>query len=385
MTYSPPASAIPYTLSVSDQDLSDCHTLLRLSNLGPPTWENTQTEHNYGITRQWLSDARDHWLTKFDWRAQEAHINSFANYKMSIDGSDVHFIGHFSAKQDAVPIILMHGWPGSFIEFLPMLDLVRKQYPSQQDLPYHLVVPSLPGYTLSAAGSLGASPSMWQSAKVCHQLMLNLGFKKYIAQGGDVGSFLAKVMATTYEECVAIHLNLFTVAEQLDLEKLDAGEKKGLEQALEFRKRGSAYQQIHATKPATIGHVVQSTPLAVLAWIGEKFLAWSDTPPSLDHILLNVALYWFTNGFPTSIYPYRELFGDDGSTRSATLFNKIEKPTGVSYFAQELFPMPEYAVAKHCKLVHYKKHAKGGHFAALEEPEAFWGDVEEFVRVVWAV
>jgi microsomal epoxide hydrolase len=209
MAYLPPSSAKPFTLSIPDEELADSLQLLRLSKLGPTTWENTQTEQGFGITRQWLSDARDYWLSYFDWRAQESYINSYANYKMEIENLDIHFIGYFSAKKDAVPIIFMHGWPGSFVEFLPMLNLVRKQYPTKDDLPYHIVIPSLPGYTLSSGGPLDQDWSMVDSARICHQLMLNLGFDRYISQGGDVGSFLAKFMAVQYKECAAVHREFF--------------------------------------------------------------------------------------------------------------------------------------------------------------------------------
>jgi microsomal epoxide hydrolase len=149
MTYSPPSSAKPFTLHVSDQDVSECRQLLQLSKLGPTTYENTQTEKNFGVTKEWLSNAKDYWLNTYDWRAQEKHINSFENFKMKIDEIDLHFVALFSEKKDAIPIVFMHGWPGSFIEFLPMMDIIRKQY-EKKDLPYHIIVPSLPGYTLSA-------------------------------------------------------------------------------------------------------------------------------------------------------------------------------------------------------------------------------------------
>jgi microsomal epoxide hydrolase len=204
MSYSPPSSAKPFTLNISDQEISDWRQLLQLSKLGPNTYENTQKKENFGVTKEWLSNAKDYWLNKYDWRAQEKNINSFDNYKMNIESIDLHFIAIFSEKKDAVPIVFMHGWPGSFVEFLPMLALIKEQY-SKKDLPYHIIVPSLPGYTLSAGLPTDKNWTMEDSARVINTLMTNLGFEKYLAQGGDVGSFEARILAQTQDECVGIH------------------------------------------------------------------------------------------------------------------------------------------------------------------------------------
>jgi microsomal epoxide hydrolase len=203
-SYTPPSTAKPYTLSIPDSALESWRQLLSLSPLGPKTFENQQEAENYGVTYKWLSDAKEHWLKTYSWRDQEKHINSFPNYTMTIEDVDVHFIALFSEKKDAVPIIFMHGWPGSFIEFLPLCELLRKKYDAK-DLPYHVIVPSLPGYTLSSKTPQGKDWSMQDSARLLDQLMKNLGFGKYIAQGGDVGCFLAMIMALTYDSCVSIH------------------------------------------------------------------------------------------------------------------------------------------------------------------------------------
>lgn len=210
MSYSPPSSAKPFTLNISDQDLSEWRQLLQLSKLAPKIYENHQSKQNFGVTYNWLSNAKDHWLDKYDWRAQEKHINSFPNYIMKIEDVDVHFVALFSEKKDAIPIIFMHGWPGSFIEFLPMCSLIREQY-SPKEQPYHIIVPSLPGYTLSSSGPLDKDWQMEDSACVLNTLMGHLGFNKYIAQGGDIGSFVARLMATKYDSCVGVHCKCFNL------------------------------------------------------------------------------------------------------------------------------------------------------------------------------
>lgn len=207
MSYSLPSSAKPFTLNISEQDISEWRQLLQLSKLAPDTWEGRQEDRRYGVSRKWLEETKDYWLNKYDWRAQEKHINSFNNYKMQIENVDVHFIGLFSEKKDAIPIVFLHGWPGSFIEFLPMCDLIRKQY-SPKDLPYHIVIASLPGYPLSVVQSAEKEWTLEDSARILNQLMLNLGFDKYLAQGGDVGSFEARLLAQEYDACVGIHRKL---------------------------------------------------------------------------------------------------------------------------------------------------------------------------------
>ncbi|KAF1851359.1 epoxide hydrolase-like protein [Cucurbitaria berberidis CBS 394.84] len=377
MSYSPPNSAQPFALHVSDQALSEWRQLLQLSKLGPDTYEGRQEDRRFGITHKWLSEAKDYWLNQYDWRKQEAHINSFPNYKMQIEEIDLHFVALFSEKKDAIPIVFLHGWPGSFIEFLPMLQLIGKQY-SAKDLPYHIIVPSLPGYTLSSSGPADKNWTMEDTARIINQLMLNLGFEKYIAQGGDVGSFEAMILSQGYDTCVGVHLNMMSVADQPDEKSLSALEKRALDRSVAWRATGTSYALEHSTRPSTIGHVLSSSPLALLAWIGEKFLEWTDEDPSLDTILTNISLYWFTDGFPRSIYPYRALFGPSGNQ-----FGYLPKPTGFSFFPYELVVGTKSGVEKNCNLTFYKQHEHGGHFAALERPKELWEDVEEFVGQTW--
>jgi len=381
MPYQLPSSAKPFTLSISDSDLDDFKTLLKLSKLGPLTYENQQSDRRYGITQEWLSTAKEHWLTKYDWRAQEAHINSFDNYTLSIEDLSIHFIGLWSDKHDAIPLIFMHGWPGSFIEFLPILGMLRERYPEGKGMPYHVVVPSLPGYTLSEGGPKDKDWTMEDAARVMDTLMKELGFEKYIAQGGDVGSFIAHILALTSDSCVGVHLNMLRLPNPPpDFSKFSGDDQAALGRAYTWLKTGSGYALEHGTRPSTIGHVLSSSPLALLAWIGEKFLEWTDTDPALDTILTNVTLYWFTQSFPRSIYPYRSLFGG-GQSKDGY----IKKPLGFSYFPKELMPGLEKLVEEAGELVSYKKHEHGGHFAALEHPEELLEDVEEFVGKAWKV
>lgn len=208
------SKAEPFQLHVPDSDVSDFRALLKLSKLAPETYENRavtrESGQYFGITRDWLSEAKETWLNKFDWREHEERINSFPNFKIPIqDGAgeplSVHFAALFSNKKDVAPVIFMHGWPGSFLEFLPMLEILRTKY-TADTLPFHVVVPSLPGYGLSSGPPADRDFSPSDAARVLNQLMVDLGFGGgYIAQGGDVGYFLARRMSAVYDECKAFH------------------------------------------------------------------------------------------------------------------------------------------------------------------------------------
>lgn len=396
MPYSPPSSAKPFTLDVPEQDIEEWRQLLKLSKIAPETWEGSQEDGRYGVTHKWLRETKDYWLNTYSWRKEEKHINSFPNYRMQIDGINLHFIALFSEKEDAVPIQFLHGWPGSIIEFLPMLERIRTQYPNPSDLPYHIIVPSLPGYTLSTRTAPEREFTMQEMSAVCNQLMINLGFNKYIAQGGDVGSWVSRLSAANHAECIGIHLNLFSIPIEPDYSQLSDLEKVSIESARAWKERGNAYAMEHATRPSTIGSVLSSNPLALLAWyvssrlithtylfaniprIGEKFLEWSDDTPDLDHILTNISLYWYTSSALTSLQPYRHLF-----SKPPLPSDYITKPIGFSFFPKELFPGIKSALEKGGNIVAYEQHPKGGHFAALEQPDELWGDVENYVKLVW--
>jgi len=218
---------------------------------------------------------------------------------------------------------------------------------------------------------------------IMNQLMVDLGFGSgYIAQGGDIGSRVAKTLGGEYEACKFVHVNYspqISPPEGSSVSYLTAKEQEGLKRGEDFVKMGAAYSLEHGTRPSTIGLVLSSSPVALLAWIGEKFLAWSDADPDLDTILESVTVYWLTETFPTSIYPYRLRFRPDYKPTPPYL----KKPTGYSYFPKEITPTPKSWVEKEVNLVFYREHDRGGHFAALEQPELLMGDIEEFVDEIW--
>ncbi|KAL4921801.1 Alpha/Beta hydrolase protein [Aspergillus aurantiobrunneus] len=377
----------PFRVAIPDDQLSEFNTLVKLSKIAPQTYENLQPDRRYGVTHEWMCTMKEKWLNSFDWRAVEERANGFPQYTTEIEGLTIHFAALFSEKPDAVPVVLLHGWPGSYFEFLPLLQLFKDEY-SPSTLPYHLIVPSLPGYTFSSGPPLDKNFTNADSARIVDHLMRDLGFGSgYVSQGGDIGSRIATLLAVYYGSCKAVHLNFCPLTippEGVSDEGLDDVEKRGFERLNWFMRFGRAYAEEHGSKPATIGHVLSSSPLALLAWVGEKYLDWPDAPFPEETILELVALYWFTESFPRAIYPYREMPPfPDAPPPSPTKELYIHKPFGFSYFPNELIPVPKTWVAKIGNLVYYKQHSQGGHFAALEQPAEFKKDLTGFLSQAW--
>ena len=263
------------------------------------------------------------------------------------------------------------------------MSLLKENY-NPETLPYHFVVPSLPGYTLSN----GPGPTKPLTIEKAHQLldtmMSNLGFSSgYIAQGGDVGSYVARHLAAKCESCKAMHLNFCNINPPADIPvfTLSDEDRAFVQRGEQFKATGSAYAMEHGTRPSTIGLALSTNPLALLAWIGEKFLTWTDEDPSLDTILESVSLYWFTGSMSRCLYNYRQSWDGERAGHDGQGLH-VKKPFGYSLFPKELIPVPRSWAATTGNLSWYRQHESGGHFAALEKPEELLGDIEDFVNHV---
>lgn len=269
---------VPFEAKASDEELKNLAHLVKLSPIGPETYENrianVKDFASYGIQRKWLVDIKKHWETSYDWRKAEKRINSFPNFKVKVEDEgftfDLHFAALFSKKKDATPLLLSHGWPGSFLEFLGVLDELRSKY-DENSLPYHVIVPSLPGYCYSNGPPLDRNFTVESIAKVLDKLMVGLGFGEsgYIAQGGDIGSFITRVLAVTSPNCKAAHINLCigNVPEsEEEFKSLNEKDQSAVKRAEVWGLLGNAYARMHGTRPATIGLVLSSSPIALLVW-----------------------------------------------------------------------------------------------------------------------
>ncbi|KAM3465452.1 hypothetical protein NHJ6243_001728 [Beauveria neobassiana] len=390
----------PFTAHAPEEKVQHFTQLLELSPIGPAVYENTQNGRAHGVTRTWLQEAKQKWLQEFDWRKCEERINSFPNFKAKVKDAhgntlDLHFMALFSERKDAIPIAFIHGWPSSFASFMDILDLLKNKY-SPKDLPYHVIVPSLPGYAYSSGPPLEKDYGLDKAASAMDNLMVGLGFQSgYLVQGGDLGSFISRILALTSDSCKGMHVNMMSIpgGEQ----PTDDLEKAALKKAEEAVDTGMAFALEQGTRPATLGLALSASPLALLSWIGEKMLAWSDQDPPLEKILETVTLYWMTDTISRSFWHNRAMAGadddDDDEPKMARLsvvtsmsMNKlpfVDKPTGYTLFAQEIVPVPRSWAAKTCNLVFFKYHETGGHFAAMEQPLKLLEDVESFADLVW--
>ncbi|KAM0421310.1 hypothetical protein ACHAPT_010839 [Fusarium lateritium] len=354
------------------------------------TWENSQTDGRFGVDHEWMTTAVQHWRNNFSWRDVEANINRHPHFmaNLSVDNTElqVHFMAIFSKNTTAIPLAFFHGWPGSFLEFMDMLDIVKSRY-DPDSIPYHLIVPSLPGFTFSTGPPIDSDWGIANTSAVMDSLLRGLGFDKgYVAQGGDIGSFVARTLALTSSSCKAVHLNFIPSVQPPDVPdpqndtSLTKQDRQVLARSLEFFNTKQAYALEQGTRPATLGFVLSHNPVGLLAWVGEKFLTWTDPSRhlTLDQILTHISAYHLTQTISRNFYTYRET--SYSLAPEPAVAPPIEKPLGYSRFPHDNSGVPEPWAQKLGNLVFFKAHDRGGHFAALEYPEMLWEDVDMFVQ-----
>jgi len=329
---------------------------------------------SYGTPLDYLRDLCEHWATKFDWRAQEDRFNRWPNYLTTIDGQQIHFIHARSDDPDALPLLITHGWPGSVSEFLDIIEPLRRDF--------HVVAPSLPGYGWSGV----TTEQGWDVARVAEawkSLMAKLGYDRYGAQGGDWGAMVsARLAAIDSEHMVGLHSNmLLAFPADASTIVLDEQEQADLAAVGEFMTRGAAYQEIQGKNPQTLGYGLNDSPAGLAGWIVEKFWAWTDNDGNpedavtRDQILTNLTVYWVTQTINSSIRLYCE---SQRGRNFGPSDDYVSVPTAAAVFPKEIFRVPEAYCAARFNLQRYTRFDRGGHFAALEEPDLLVQDVREF-------
>ena len=341
---------------------------------------------NAGLKFKDLKYILNYWKTKFDWKKQEEILNKFNQYKLKINDVDLHFLHIKSSFKNAKPLMLIHGWPGSIFEFLDIIPMLSNPIGKNKNdfLPFDLVVPSLPnvGYSFS----LKQKPKdLDQIASIFLKLMNKIGYKKYFIQGGDLGSFIASIMAVKKPKRVlGIHINMLPLPRGLNKKPKNKLEQKFFLDLKNWMHFETGYQAIQGTKPFTVAHALNSSPIALCSYISEKFYSWTDNKGKLfktiniDRMLANISLYWFTGCIGGSFWPYYIRHRSDWPIDK----NKpIEVPTGYSEFPKELFLPPKTLAEQFYKQINFwKKHKTGGHFAALEQPDELVLDINDFVK-----
>ena len=377
-----PTAVRPFEIDVPDTVLDDLDN--RLARVRLPD-EIDDAGWDYGMPVAYLTELITYWREEFDWRAQERQLNAFDQYKTRIGVLDIHFIHQRSAEADAVPLIITHGWPGSVAEFRkiigPLTDPVA--HGGRAEDAFHVVAPSMPGYGFSDKPRVrGFGPE--QVADVNAQLMERLGYDFYGLQGGDWGAIVSRWHAFKHPaSVVGLHLNMLIAGPPPGVENPEEGVPEAdlvrmRERRAFFQGPETGYSAMQGTKPQTLGYSLNDSPAGQAAWIAEKFRTWCDCdgdPETIftkDELLTNIMLYWVTQTATSSARMYYE------SRHAAAQVGRVEVPTGAAVFPHELFFTPRLWAEAAYNLTRWTEMPRGGHFAAMEQPELFVDDVRGF-------
>ena len=379
------SAARPFMIAIPDARLDRIITRARSFD-----WDGFPDAGGWsaGIAKDVLRRIVDRWTDGYDWRAEECRLNTLPQFKADVGGQHIHFV-HIrgSGGEERPPLLLLHGWPGSFVEFLdaaPRLAFPERFGGNAAD-GFDLIIPSLPGYGFSGrpAAPIGAR----EIARSMHGLMTDiLGYNRYVAQGGDWGSSVAGWMAHDYPKaCAGLHVNMAIMAHP-GVEVASEDEKRFRAAQLEAREAEGGYAHIQRTRPQSLGFALDDSPVGAAAWILEKFAAWSDIPRpdglpdleavySIDHLLTNIMIYVATGTMTTSAWLY---FGN-AQARGFQLEHPIAVPTAVAAFPDPVFPPPPRSLVKQSyRIVRWTDMPRGGHFAAMEQPTLFADDLRAF-------
>ena len=334
------------------------------------------TGHPACLTRELAT----YWADDYDWRTRERALNRFDQFTTEIDGLPIHFIHQRSPHEQAFPLVITHGWPGSIVEFHkviePLTDPTR--FGGRAEDAFHVVCPTLPGYGFSGK----PAATGWGTEKVAEAwetLMTRLGYERYGAQGGDWGAAVTTAIGVNGGHCAGIHLNM-PLGRPTSLENPTAEEQDALAALAHYEKWDSGYSKQQSARPQTLGYGLTDSPAGQLAWIVEKFWAWTDCdghPENVltrDEMLDNVMLYWLTASAASSARLYWQSFGNSPLLKHG----RVELPTGVASFPKEILRVPRNWCESRYNITHWTNMPRGGHFAALEEPELFVEELRAF-------
>lgn len=380
----------PYTVNVDDAGLADLKARLYATRW-PDELENDKWE--YGTNKAYLKELCDYWQHNFDWRAQEAYLNSFQQYKTTIDDVDLHFIHHKGLGKTSIPLLLIHGWPDSIVRFLKLIPLLTAA--GEGGLSFDVVVPSIPGFGFSGTTKeAGIDPK--KIGGLLAKLMKELGYKKFVAQGGDWGSTITEQLALYHDsDLLGIHLTDVPFQHTLiPVKDPTAAEKKYLAQMKVWQQTEGGYNIEQSTKPQTLAYGLTDSPAGFAAWLVEKFRTWTDNDGAIedaitrDELLTNISLYWFTQTINSASRIYYEAMHSFRQATQNLLQNlnpfdktgdKANVPAAFALFPKDISSPPEEFAERFFNVQRWKNMPRGGHFAAMEEPDLLAADIREFV------
>jgi microsomal epoxide hydrolase len=375
----------PFRLSVPESVLADLRR--RLLNVRLPD-EPPLAPWSTGTSVAYLKKLLGYWRDGFDWRAQEAKLNAFRQFTVPLAGIDVHFIHEEGKGPNPMPLLLCHGWPGSVMEFYKLLPMLTDpaRFGGDPADAFSVIAPSLPGYVFSF--KLGQRRfSIEAIAEVLAELMTDvIGYQRFGAQGGDWGAFVASRLGFAFSDrVIGIHLNLLAVRRDSKMVGDPTPEEKGfLDQLKLFLKEETGYQWIQGTKPTTLACALTDSPAGLAAWLVEKFRTWTDCDGnpenalSLDEMLTGIMLYWVSGAIGSSFWPYyARMHGPWPIPEAST----VDVPAGYVEFPKEILRPPRsLAERMYTDIRRWTVMPKGGHFAALEQPEALATEIRAFFR-----
>ncbi|CAM5405292.1 epoxide hydrolase [Streptomyces griseus] len=384
----PTSDVQAFEAHAADADLDDLRARLAAARLpepetvhrtgpGPLRWDQ-------GVPLTDLVDVVHYWRTEYTWRSFEERLNRIGQFRTTIDDLGIHFLHRRSARADATPLILTHGWPGSIAEFIDTVDELAD--PKAADAPaFHVVVPSLPGFGYSDR----PATTGWGTEKIAAawvELMGRLGYDTFLAHGGDWGGVITTILGGRFPEHVlGIHTTTAQAPPGLTTDGLTAAERGWTEETRDFWLRRAAYAKQQATRPQTIGYALVDSPVGLLAWILDKFAEWSDTEDSpferisIDRILDDVTLYWLTRTGASAARIYYE------SHDSLDPGLRVDVPSAITVYPRDIEKCPRpWAQERFRRIVHWGSPEAGGHFPSLEVPDHFVEDLREGLAAVLA-
>ena len=370
----------PFAIQASDEALED---LTR--RLAATRWPDAETPDDWsqGIPLAYMQDIVKYWHDKYDWRSREALLNKWDGFKTDIDGLGIHFIHVRSSNENALPLVITHGWPGSIVEFQKVIGPLTEpgKHGGDDADAFHVVCPTLPGYGFSDKPT---KPG-WNIEKIAtawNTLMVRLGYDRYAAQGGDWGSAVTTAIGSqNLGNCLGIHVNMPIVSPDPEtMDDLTELEQASLAGMKFYQDHDSGYSKQQSTRPQTLGYGLADSPAGQAAWILEKFYQWMDCnghPENVatrDELLDNIMMYWLTDSAASSARLYWESFNSGRR-------DNVDIPAGCSVFPKEIFRTSRrWAEKRYTNLIHFNVLEKGGHFAAFEVPETYLDEVRTCFR-----
>jgi epoxide hydrolase len=384
----------PFNIAIQEADLDDLR-----DRLARTRWPNQLPGVGWsrGVPVDYLKDLAEYWRTGYDWRKHEAKLNEFPQYTTEIDGQNIHFLHVRSPEPDALPLILTHGWPSSPVEFLKVIGPLTdpRAHGGNPSDAFHVVIPSLPGYGFSTPVREVGWGNLFRVAQAWAELMSRLGYERYAVYGTDAGSGVALILSMIdAAHVVGVHLTGTTAAfpfgPPISLEGLSEADRARGERFNKMREDGIGYLWIQATRPQTLAYSLNDTPVGQLAWIVEKFQAWTDPAAKLpedavdrDQLLTNVSIFWFTgagassaNAMYEGMQAYRAMAAQPPQGSGGKPGEPSGPPTGVAVFAADTTIRSVFDPGNTIK--HWSEYDRGGHFPAMEVPDLLIGDIQAF-------